>query len=151
MKSLFNFGVENVVTAVVATLAVERKAPLQGALLSALASLLSYNKVETLGLVQYESLVTSLLQVQNSLKHTVFPNSESQDWLLTSPLLASALSKLASATSDDTKWKFLHYQLLLGLRDPRSAVRAAILGVLKDRFNISIERYLTRENKVDFF
>ena len=137
LKSLFNFGVENVVTAVVATLAVERKAPLQGALLSALASLLSYNKVETLGLVQYESLVTSLLQVQNSLKHTVFPNSESQDWLLTSPLLASALSKLASATSDDTKWKFLHYQLLLGLRDPRSAVRAAILGVLKDRFSVS--------------
>ena len=63
LKSLFNFGVENVVTAVVATLGVERKAPLQGALLSALASLLSYNKVETLGLVQYESLVTSLLQV----------------------------------------------------------------------------------------
>ena len=63
LKSLFNFGVENVVTAVVATLAVERKAALQGALLSALASLLSYNKVETLGLVQYESLVTSLLQV----------------------------------------------------------------------------------------
>jgi len=126
LKSLFNFGVENVVTAVVATLAVERKAALQGALLSALASLLSYNKVETLGLVQYESLVTSLLQ----------------DWLLTSPLLAPALSKLASATSDDTKWKFLHYQLLLGLRDPRSAVRAAILGVLKDSVTDRGDTYL---------
>ena len=48
-------------------------------------------------------------------------------------MLAPALSKLASATSDDTKWKFLHYQLLLGLRDARSGVRAAILGVLKER------------------
>ena len=55
--------------------------------------------------------------------------------------MASALSKLASATSDDTKWKFLHYQLLLGLRDPRSAVRAAILGVLKDRL-ISPKTYI---------
>ena len=117
LKSLFNFGVESVVAAVIATLAVERKAPLASALLSSLASLLSYNKAETLGLPQYESLVTSLLQ----------------DWLLPSPLLAPALSKLAAATSDDTKWKFLHYQLLLGLRDARSGVRAAILGVLKER------------------
>merc|ERR1712130_18883 len=100
LKSLFNFGVESVVAAVIATLAVERKAPLASALLSSLA------------------------------------------WLLPSPLLAPALSKLAAATSDDTKWKFPHYQLLLGLRDARSGVRAAILGVLKDSVTDRGDTYL---------
>ena len=75
LKSLFNFGVESVVAAVIATLAVERKAALASALLSSLASLLSYNKAETLALPQYESLVTSLLQV----KHWNFLSSFTED------------------------------------------------------------------------
>jgi len=116
LRSLFSFGVETTAVLVTATFAVERPEVLATAALNSLATLLAYNKVETgvLSIVQHERLVTALLG----------------DWVLPCAALPAALGQLAAASTDDTSWKFLHYQLLLALRDARPAVRLAVLEVL---------------------
>eukprot|EP00092_Neocalanus_flemingeri_P002849 GFUD01003047.1.p1 GENE.GFUD01003047.1~~GFUD01003047.1.p1 ORF type:complete len:1487 (+),score=586.22 GFUD01003047.1:576-4463(+) len=114
LKSLFSFGVESSLLAVTNILKEERPAELVSACLGSLTTVLTYNKVEVITLVQYEQLVTTLLS----------------PWLLSSPSLPPCLVQLATSTPDDTNWKYLHYQLLLGLRDTRATVRLAVLSVL---------------------
>jgi hypothetical protein len=53
------------------------------------------------------------------------------DSLLPVPGLPAALAHLAAATTDDTNWMFLHYQLPLALRDTRPSVRVSVLEMLQ--------------------
>jgi len=126
LKSLFSFGVESFLLAVTDVLKEERPEELVSACLTSLTTVLSYNKVDVITLVQYEHLVTTLLST----------------WLLASPLLPSCLVQLAISTQDDTNWKYLHYQLLLCLRDTRATVRLAVLSILTQFVTDRTDTYL---------
>jgi hypothetical protein len=109
LKSLFSFGVESTALLAVSALAEEKPPLLAAAALACLSALLTYNKMEAasgLPVPQYELLVQALLS----------------DWLLPAPGLPTALDHLAAATTDDTNWMFLHYQLLLAQQDTRPSV-----------------------------
>ena len=54
------------------------------------------------------------------------------DWLLPAPSLPAALAHLAAATMYDTKWKFLHYQLLELLHAPGAHGSATGSGLLEE-------------------
>ena len=126
LKSLFSFGVESCLLAVTNVLREERPAQLVSACLGSLSTMLIYNKVESITLVQYEQLVTTLLS----------------PWLLTSPSLPPCLVQLAISTPDDTNWKYLHYQILLGLRDTGVTVRLAVISVLSKLVTDRTDTYL---------
>ena len=122
------FRSESTALLVTATLGEERSEVLATAALDTVATVFSYNKLEagSLTVVQYERLVTALLG----------------DWVLPCPSLAAALVKLAASTTDDTNWKCLHHQLLMALRDPRPAVRVAVLEVLAQCVTDRTDTYL---------
>ena len=56
--------------------------------------------------------------------------------------LPPCLAQLATATPEDTNWKYLHYQILLQLRDERPAVRIAIISVLTSLVTERTDTYL---------
>merc|ERR1712059_55340 len=59
-----------------------------------------------------------------------------------SELVNSCMGRLAASTPDDTAWKFLHYQLLLALRDRRADVRVSVLNVLCEVVTDRTDTYL---------
>ena len=126
LKSLFSFSVDNLVDFVISTLKEERSSKVVTSCLESLTTVLKYNKLETIGLDQYESLVSALLSPQ-TLEH---------------PGLVPALVQLAISTPEDTNWKHLHFQTLLQLRDERPSVRMAMLSMLTQCVTDRTDTYL---------
>ena len=126
LKSLFSFGLDSSIEAVTSVLKVDRPAEVVRAALESLRTVLTYNKVETASSSEYEALVSALLSPA----------------VLEHPSLPPCLAQLATATPEDTSWKYLHYQILLQLRDERPAVRIAIISVLTSLVTERTDTYL---------
>ena len=126
LKSLFSFGLDSVIEAVTVVLKSERPDEVVVACLESLKSVLTYNKLETVSTAQYEGLVSSLLSSETLQQQSLPP----------------CLAQLATATPEDTNWKYLHYQILLQLRDERPAVRIAIISVLTSFVTDRTDTYL---------
>ena len=126
LKSLFSFSLDSLVDFVISTLKEERSSQVVSSCLESLTTVLRYNKLETIGMDQYENLVSALLSSQ-TLEH---------------PDLVSALVQLATSTPEETNWKHLHFQTLLQLRDERPRVRTAMLSVLTQCVTDRTDTYL---------
>jgi len=126
LKSLFGFGIESCILNATNILKEERPTDVVEACLGSLTTVVTYNKVDVISVVQYEELITSLLS----------------PWVLSSTLLSPCLVQLAISTPDDTNWKFLHYQLLLLLRDSRVSIRLMVLSVLTKCVTDRTDTYL---------
>ena len=126
LKSLFSFGLDGTIEAVTAALKPDSSSDVMDACLKSLRTILTYNKLENVSTPQYEGLVRSLLSPE----------------VLEQSSLPPCLAQLATATPEDTNWKYLHYQILLQLRDERPAVRIAIISVLTSVVTERTDTYL---------
>ena len=111
LKSLFSFGVDSCVDNVISTLKQEKSDVVVTVCLKSLTTVLKYNKLETISVQNYESLVSTLLS----------------SWILEHPSLVPCLVQLAISTPEDSNWKHFHFQTLLQLRDERPSVRKSWL------------------------
>ena len=126
LKSLFNFGLDSVIESATVVMKSARSAEVMKACLDSLRTVLTYNKLETVSSSQYEGLVSALLSPE-ILDHSSLP---------------PCLAQLATATPEDTNWKYLHYQILLQLRDERPPVRMAVISVLTSFVTERMDTYL---------
>ena len=93
---------------------------LVGGILSALTSIFTYNRVESLQIKNYEEHVNAILN------YFECPAEES-DFESLLEQIKECLGQLAASTDDETPWKYLNYQVLLYIRN--QSLKVSIFGL----------------------
>ena len=119
LKSLFSFAYEMVVlkaTSILKQIAKGQEKEAIGYVLDALAAIFTYNKVDSMLVKNYEDHVNAMLEL--------LENEDVDDKLLGK--LTTCVGQLAATTDDETQWKYLNYQVLMGIRSRNSEVNKIV-------------------------